>query len=215
MRYRRPRAAGVAAVVLAVLASAVAYPDLPAQMATNWGIGGEVNGTMGRSLGAFFLPVLAGGVYPFLLVSPRFDPRKQNIEAFRGIYEWFAAGMAWFLCYVHGLVLLWNLGVQPPIGAALAPAVGAVLYASGLLVERAEPNWLAGIRTPWTLNDSEVWERTNRRAALALKLAGIAALGGAVFPAVATAFILVPALLAAGYVTVYSYVAYRRRRTTR
>lgn len=213
MRHRRPRAAGVATVALAALASAVVYPDLPARMATNWGIGGEVSGTMARSLGAFFLPVVAAGVYPLLLASPRFDPRRQNIEAFRGIYEWFAAGIAWFLCYVHGLVLLWNLGVRPPIAAALAPAIGAVLYASGLLVERAEPNWVAGIRTPWTLDDSEVWEQTNRRAALALKLAGIAALGGAVFPAAATAFILVPALLAAGYVTVYSYLAYRRQRT--
>ena len=53
----------------------------------------------------------------------------------------------WFLSYVHGLVLLWNLGVRPPIGAALAPGLAAVLYASGALVERAEPNWIAGVRT--------------------------------------------------------------------
>jgi uncharacterized membrane protein len=214
MRYRRPRAVGVVAVMLAFLASAVAYPELPARMATHWGVSGEVNGTMSRLIGAFVLPALAAGVYAFMLISPRFDPRKQNIEAFRGLYEWFAAGMAWFLLYTHGLVLLWNLGVRPPIGAALAPGLAAVLYASGLLVERAEPNWIAGIRTPWTLNDSEVWEQTNRQAALALKLAGILALGGLVLPEFATAFILVPALLAAAYVTVYSFIAYRRQRTT-
>lgn len=214
MRYRRPRAVGVAAVALAFLGSAIAYPELPARMATNWGASGEVNGTMSRLWGTFFLPALTAGVYAVMLVFPRFDPRKRNIEAFRGIYEWFVAGMAWFLLYTHGLVLLWNLGVQPPIVVALAPGIGAVLYGAGLLVERAEPNWIAGIRTPWTLEDNEVWEQTNRRAALALKLAGILSLGGLVFPEVATVFVLVPALCAVAYVSIYSFVAYRRQRMT-
>lgn len=214
MRYRRPRAVGVAAIVLAFLASVVVYPELPARMATHWSAGGGVNGTMSRLVGAFFLPVLAAGVYALLLVSPRFDPRKQNIEAFRGLYEWFAAGMAWFLLYVHVLVLLWNLGVRPPIGAALAPGLAVVFYAAGLLTERAEPNWIAGIRTPWTLEDDEVWEQTHHRAALALKIAGVLALGGLLFPEFATVFFVVPVLLAAAYAVIYSFVAYRHQQTT-
>lgn len=213
MKHRRPRTVGVAAIVFAFLASVVVYPELPARMATHWGASGEADGTMSRLAGAFLLPALAAGVYALLLVSPQFDPRKANVEQFRGLYEWFAAGMTWFLLYVHGLVLLWNLGIQPPIGAALAPGLAAVFYASGLLVERAEPNWIAGVRTPWTLADDTVWERTNRRAALALKLSGVLSLGGLVFPAAATLFVVVPILLAVVYVTVYSYVAYRRQRT--
>ena len=214
MRYRRPWAVGVVAIVLAGLASVVVYPELPARMATHWGASGEVDGTMSRLAGALFLPMFSIGIYAVLLVAPRLDSDKQNIESFRGAYEWFAAGMMWFLGYVHGLVLLWNLGVRPPIGAALAPGLAAVLYASGALVERAEPNWIAGVRTPWTLDDDTVWERTNRRAALALKLAGVLALGGLAFPEVATLFVVVPVLLAAAYITVYSLVAYRRQRTT-
>ena len=214
MRHRRPRAVGVAAIALAFLASAAVHPALPARMATHWGPNGAVDGTMSRLAGAFFVPVFGIAIYAVLLVAPRLDSDKQNIESFRGAYEWFAAGMMWFLGYVHGLVLLWNLGVRPPIGAALAPGLAAVLYASGALVERAEPNWIAGVRTPWTLDDDTVWERTNRRAALALKLAGVLALGGLAFPEVATLFVVVPVLLAAAYITVYSLVAYRRQRTT-
>ena len=214
MRHRRPRAVGVVAIALAFLTSAAVHPALPARMATHWGPNGAVDGTMSRLAGAFFLPALAAGVYALLLAAPRFDPRKANIEAFRGPYEWFAAGMTWFLLSVHGLVLLRNLGIRPPMGAALAPGLAAVLYASALLVERAEPNWIAGVRTPWTLDDDVVWERTNRRAVLALKLAGVFALGGLVVPEAATLFVVVPILLAAASITVYSFVAYRRRRTT-
>lgn len=214
MNYRRPRIVGVGAIVLGFLASVAVYPDLPAQMADHWAAGGGVNGSSSRLVGAFELPVIAAGVYALMLISPRIDPRKQNIEAFRGVYEWFAAGMAWFLLYTHGLVLLWNLGVRPPIGAALAPAIAAVFYATGLLIERAEPNWIAGVRTPWTLDDSDVWEETNQRAALAFKLAGVCALGGLLVPDAAIVFFLVPVLFAVGYVTIYSFVAYRRQPTT-
>lgn len=214
MKYRRPRAVGVAAIALGFLASVAVYPDLPVEMVDHWSAGGGVNGSSSRLVGAFELPVIAAGVYVLLLVAPRIDPRKQNIEAFRGVYEWFAAGMAWFLLYAHGLVLLWNLGVRPPIGAALAPGIAAVFYAAGLLIERAEPNWVAGVRTPWTLDDSDVWEETNHRAALAFKLAGVLALGGLFFSDAAIVFFLVPILFAVAYVTVYSFVAYRRQRTT-
>ncbi|EMA45218.1 SdpI family protein [Halococcus saccharolyticus] len=214
MKHRRPRIIGVAAIVLAGLASVVVYPELPARMATHWGASGEVDGTMSRLAGAFFLPVFTIGVYVVLLVAPRLDPNDQNIESFRDAYEWFAAGIVWFLGYVHGLTLLWNLGVQPPIGAALAPGLAAMLYTSGLLVEHAEPNWIAGVRTPWTLDDEGVWERTNHRAALALKLAGVLALGGLVFPGAGFVFFLVPLAVAVVYVTIYSYVVYRRQRAT-
>lgn len=213
MRYRRTRAVGVAAIVLAFLASIVVFPELPSQLAIHWGASGEVDNTMSRLVGAFILPALAAGVYALLLVSPRLNPR-QNIESFRGLYEWFAAGMTWFLLYVHVLVLLWNLGIQPPIGAVLAPALAAVFYATGFLLERAKPNWIVGIRTPWTLEDDDVWEQTHHRAASAFKLAGIIALGGLVFPEAIAAFTIVPMLLAAAYAIVYSFVAYRHQHTT-
>ena len=76
MRYRRPRAVGVAVIVLAGLASAVVYPELPTRMATHWGASGEVDGTMSRLAGALFLPMFSIGIYAVLLVAPRLDSDK-------------------------------------------------------------------------------------------------------------------------------------------
>jgi uncharacterized membrane protein len=211
MEYRLPRLVSVGIVVVTFLASALAYSSLPATMATHWGLGGQVDGTMPKLYGAFIVPILLLGVGGLLYVIPRIDPRRENIEAFRGLYEWFIAGFLLFLAYVHGLVLVWNLGIHVPIGRALAPALAGLFIGIGYLLEYAEPNWFIGIRTPWTLSDDEVWSRTHERGALAFKLAGVLALGGVVFPSLSLLFILIPVLGAAVYTVGYSFVLYRRR----
>ncbi|GAA0647725.1 SdpI family protein [Salarchaeum japonicum] len=211
MQYRRQRALTLAFALAGFAASALAYPDLPARMATHWNASGGVDGTMSRFAGAFFLPALTVFVVALMLVAPRIDPRKRHYEAFRGVYEWFVAGTAGFLAYVHVLVLAWNLDYAIPIGQALAPALAGLLYACGVLLERAKPNWFVGIRTPWTLSDDTVWRETHERGALAFKLAAVLALGGLLFSDYALVFALAPTLLAAAYTVAYSFFAYRRR----
>lgn len=211
MQYRRQRTAALLFVLAGVAASAVVYPDLPREMATHWNASGDVDGTMSRTVGAFVLPAITALVVGVMLVAPSIDPRKDHYEAFRGVYEWFVAGTAGFLTYVHAITLAWNLGYEIPIGQALTPALAVLLYACGVLLERAEPNWFVGIRTPWTLSDDDVWRETNERGALAFKLAAVLALGGLLLPAYAIVFVLVPTLLAAGYTVAYSFLAYRRK----
>ena len=211
MRYALPRALSVA-VVLGTLAVSVALlPSLPAEMATHWNAAGEVDDTMGKTAGALFVPGTMLFVLAMLHVAPAIDPKRGNIEGFRGAYEWFVAGTMAFLAYVHGLTLLWNLGYEIPIAVGVVPAVAALFVAAGFLIERAGQNWTVGIRTPWTLSDEDVWRETHRRGGLAFKLAGVVALVGLAFPEQAVWFVVVPLLLAGAYAVGYSFVAYRRR----
>lgn len=211
MEYRRQRAVTVLAFAVAVGASALAYPDLPARMATHWNASGTVDGTMPRVLGAFGVPAISAFVVAAMYVAPRIDPRKQHYEAFRGAYEWFVAATAGFLAYVHLLVLAWNLDYRVPVTLAVVPALAVLLYGVGLLLERAESNWFVGIRTPWTLSDEDVWRETHERGARAFKAAAVLALGALVLPAYALWFVLAPLLFAAAYTVGYSYLAYRRK----
>lgn len=211
MRHVLPRTIAALAVVATAVGSALVYSSLPARMATHWNAAGEVDGTMGRGMGAFFMVGVMLFTLGTLYVAPYLDPKKQNIEAFRGAYEWFAAGIMLFLGYVHGLTLAWNLGYEIPIGVGIIPAVSGLFVGLGYLIEKVGQNWTVGIRTPWTLSDEHVWKATHKRGALAFKLAGVVALGGLLAPDDAVWFILVPALLAAAYTVGYSFVAYRRR----
>jgi len=211
MQYRVQRAVTALALLAAFVASALVYPDLPARMATHWNASGDVNGTMPKLWGAFGVPALGVLVAALMLAVPRIDPRRENYAAFRGLYEWIISGTALFVAYIHGISLAWNLGYAIPIGQALAPALAALFYGMGVLLENAEQNWFVGIRTPWTLSDEDVWRETHDRASTAFKLAGVLALGGLVLPDYYLVFVLAPVLLAAAYPIAYSYLAYRRK----
>lgn len=213
-RTALPRLVAAAALLATVVASLLVYPDLPDRMATHWNAAGEVDDTMAKSVGAFAVPALTVFTAVVMYLAPKVDPGGSNVESFRGAYEWFVAGTVAFLGYVHGLVLCWNLGLQVPIGRAIAPPTALLFYGVGLLLERVEPNWTAGARTPWTLSDEAVWEETHRRGARAFKLAAVVALGGVLAPSYAVVLVVVPVVLATVYLVGYSMVAYRRRERT-
>lgn len=92
----------------------------------------------------------------------------------------------------------------------LAPAFGMLFYCCGILTENAKRNWFIGIRTPWTLSNEKVWEKTHKIGGKLFKIAGVIALLGIAFQSYALFFILVPVILVATYTTVYSYIEYQK-----
>ena len=64
----------------------------------------------------------------------------------------------------------------------LLPAMGLLFFGLGFMVERAQPNWFIGIRTPWTLSNPVVWQKTHRVGGLAFKVSGVLVLVGLLFP---------------------------------
>lgn len=203
---------GIGLVVVAVgaVTSVLAAPELPQEVAVHWNLSGEADGYTTRPIALALLPGLSLLTLAGFALVPRIDPLGENFDEFRTVYDWLAVGTVTFLTYVHGIVLLLNIGTDLTIVQALAPAIGALYVVIGFVLERAERNWFVGVRTPWTLSDEQVWDRTHRHAAPLFKLAGVFALGAVAFPQFATGFLVGPIVLVALYTTAYSYVAYRR-----
>ena len=197
----------VAVVAAVVAVTAWVYPYLPPRMVTHWGLSGQPDGYMSRFWGAWMVPVISVVLAVLLWLLPAIDPRKENYRAFRGVYNAFVVGMVVFLAYVHLLSLAWNLGHPVPIEKALAPALGLLLVGVGVLVQRAQPNWFVGIRTPWTLSSPTVWQKTHRIAAPWFYLSGALALGALFWLPLLWVSIVVLLLAMAG-VAAYSCFAY-------
>ena len=201
-------------VLLGLVVSAVAYPDLPARMTTSFDDTATAQETMATPLALVLFPAIGVVSLGAFLVLPRIDPLGENVEAFRAQYDGFVVLFVGLLQYVHLLLVYWNLGNRFSIGAALAPAIGAIVYYAGVVFENAEQNWFVGIRTPWTMTDERVWQRTHDRGATLFKIAGLVAVFGFVAGEYAIWFMIGPVVLVALYLVVYSYREYRRLEET-
>ena len=192
-------------ILASFLLGAYLYPVMPERMASHWDASGSVNGTMSKLWGLFLMPIISTVLFLAFLVIPKIDPLKENIAKFRAYFDLFILLLFGFLFYLYLLTIFWNLEYRFNIIQLMAPAIGLLIFYAGVLTENAKQNWFIGVRTPWTLSNERVWNKTNRLAGKLLKAAGILAMLGTAFPEHAILFILVPAILAGIYPIVYSY----------
>ena len=192
------------------LLGACFYPIMPERMASHWDPNGSVNGYMPKLVGLFLMPVISTIIFLAFLVIPRIDPLKGNIDKFRSYFDLFILLLFGFLSYLYLLTILWNLGYRFNIIQLMAPAIGLLIYYTGVLTENAKQNWFIGVRTPWTLSSERVWYKTNKLAGKLFKATGVLAMLGAAFPEQAIFFKLVPVILSAIYPLIYSYQEHER-----
>jgi uncharacterized membrane protein len=211
MRTKRAVALSGALVLGMVLASLLAGPRLPETMAVHWNAAGQVDGTMGKLAGQFVLPAITAFVLGVLFVAPRVDPERAHVEAFREQYDDFVVVVTAFLALVHLAVLAVNLGYDVPMTGVVFGGVGLLVFYLGTLLDDAKQNWVFGIRTPWTLSDEDVWDRTHEVGAWLFKLSGVVALAGVLVPVYAVWLVVAPLVASTVVLTAYSYYLYARR----
>jgi uncharacterized membrane protein len=207
-RARFGLAAAVA--VLAGAVGAVAAPDLPAELVTNWDASGEPNGTLAKTPALVLVPALTLGLVGLLAVLPKLDPLGENIESFRDQYDWFAVVLSVFLSGVHLGVVAFNLGYEFDFTLLMLAGMAALFYYIGIVLDHAERNWFVGIRTPWTLSSDEVWARTHDLGATLFKLTGVVSAVGLLLGDLALFVLIGAATVTAVVTTVYSYYIYRQ-----
>jgi uncharacterized membrane protein len=201
-----------AVVVAAFAAGLAAYPMMPDRLASHWGISGEVDGYMPKTMfSAFLLPAITAVLVAFMALIPSIDPMKANIREFRSYYDNFIMVFTVFMALIYAQTLLWNLGTRINPFHVIAPGFGLIAYYSGVLLEKSKRNWFIGIRTPWTLSSDAVWEKTHKVGARLFKASGfVAFLGVLAPPPVALALVLLPLMGSSAYTIVYSYLEYQK-----
>ncbi|MAT42229.1 MAG: hypothetical protein CL609_07805 [Anaerolineaceae bacterium] len=188
----------------------VLEPQMPDQMAVHWGADGQVDGYGSHFIGIWLLPIIIIGLTLMMVLIPSIDPRKANIAKFRNEYNGFVLFFSFFLAYLQVLTLLWNLGKTFDLQTYLVPAFGGLVFYIGVLVAKAKSNYFIGIRTPWTLQDEQVWNDTHRLGGLLFKISGLIAFVGIVLPQFNIWLLVAPLLFTSVVTIVYSYFRYQK-----
>ncbi|MCX6772537.1 MAG: SdpI family protein [Candidatus Micrarchaeota archaeon] len=204
-------------IVLMFAIGFYAYPlvqaDEKGMIISHWGIDGQPNGWMEKGVGVFLVPILALIIYLGLLVIPHIEVYQENLEEFSQQFWGFKVILVFVMGVIYLATLIPNLGYWKGFDPVIIviPAVSMLFFYVGYMLNFTKRNYFIGVRTPWTLADEKVWEKTNRLVGQmfwicgALTLISLATTGDA-----RLAIIIVPLMLTALVSVVYSFYEYKK-----
>ena len=147
-----------------------------------------------------FIPLISIGVLLLALLLPRIDPGRENYRNFETSYWKVILAFLIYLGGFHGLICYAAAGHKVNMTSALAVMVGILLIVIGNFMGKLRPNWMIGIRTPWTLSSKRSWDKTHRLGRWVMMFMGVATGLIALSPGV-EAFMIVGAIWAACFAT--------------
>lgn len=201
----------IAVIILSFLIAAYSYYSISEEIiAAHWNAQGEANGYMSKFWGLFLIPLISVGLYFLFLAIPLIDPLKKNINKFQKYYDWLVLVIVLFFFYIFILTVLWNFGYRYNMSVAIIPAVGFLFIYLGFIMKNIKRNWFVGIRTPWTLSNKTVWDRTHILGGKLFTLSGIIMLIGVFFEEYLFWFLFAPIIITVIWTIVYSYLQYRK-----
>jgi len=197
-------------VAIATIASIVVYPILPDRVPTHFDIRGNPNAYGPRWVPTVIVPVMILALWGLLRGLPKIDPRRANYAKMQDTYDLVVNLILTMVTTLHLLLLAGTMGSRVPFIRLMPAVVGVFFVAIGNLLPRAKPNWWFGIRTPWTLSNDRVWERTHRVGGYVMTLIGVLAIVSSFFAAEVAfvTFIVVAGAMSLGLIA-YSYFVWK------
>ncbi len=199
-------------IILSFFVGIYFYPQMPDRMASHWNIRSEVDGYLPKFWGLFLMPLVSLVMFSLFLAIPKIDPLKNNIKKFEKYYHGFISVMIIFLFYIYILTIGANLGIKFNMGMLLIPGMSLLFFYIGLMLEKSKRNWFIGIRTPWTLQNDKVWEKTHKLGGKLFKISAIIILVGIFLTRCIFWFIMASVFLTAIIPIIYSYIIYKKQK---
>jgi uncharacterized membrane protein len=200
-------------IELAIIAvSAILFPLLPDPVATHYNLRGEPDAYGSPWTLALLMPIMAAVLIGLLTGLPLLGPFRSNFEEFRVIYGRVCIAALTSFLGIHLVIMLKGAEYPIDIGRALAIILGLLFAVLGNWFGKIRRNFYVGIRTPWTIANDEVWERTHRVGGRLFAIVGVASVvSGLLAPAQVCFFVLIGGVVIASVWSVlYSIYWYRR-----
>lgn len=151
-------------MIIPFIIIAIFWNQFPAQIPTHWNFSNEIDQYSPKEFGLFIAPGLNVILYFLFLLLPRIDPRRENYSLFQGTYRALRVGIMAFIFLLFFIMTYASLGNKLNIGMIVIYLTLLLFLVIGNFLGKLRPNWFIGIRTPWTMENPEVWTRTHRLA---------------------------------------------------
>lgn len=162
------RAIVVASALLVVMACAAARVlfDVPINMpvAIHFDAAGNPNGWAPAWFGLSLTPLIALGFLGLAALLPKIDPRGANLTRSKPAVQTIVLAVMGLLTAVQLVIVAQALHIAITAARVIPCAVGLLFVFTGNVMGKLRWNYTIGIRTPWTIANERVWDKTHRFA---------------------------------------------------
>lgn len=140
---------------------AITWSSYPEKVPLHWGPDGQVD-RMGSPTALWVMACIGLVFYPLLLVIPKIDPKSKNMNPSEKGFGSLRFMLHLFFAALPIVAGLATLNILTDIPKMVMILVLLLFMGMGNYFTVIKPNYFAGIRTPWTLSNDEVWRKTHR-----------------------------------------------------
>lgn len=192
------------------------WSDLPESIPMHWNFQGEVDG-WGSKWELLVLNLVVNiPIYLLMLFLPNLSAKKESIDLMGNKYYMMRLILQLFMSAIFLSIMLVTAGtINIGIDVLLSGCFAMFMILFGNYMISIRPNYFMGIRTPWTLENEEVWKKTHQLGGRLWVAGGILGLLGMLFLPQNWAFAWIITLMLAPMIValVYSYILFKQLKT--
>jgi len=182
------------------------------QIPANWDVYGNVR-SYASPLILLIYPGIALGTSLLLMLLPKIDPKGKNIKESPALKAMMIALPLFMIgIQIMNVMAINNASIFTDL-RIVSILVGILMVVIGYYTPSIKPNYLLGIRTPWTLHNEKVWTKTHEASGKWFMASGIIFFICAFLPSPWNFWIPMGVMLTVVLGTViYSYIIYQKEK---
>lgn len=194
--------------IIVFILDLVMYLTLPDRIPLHFNAAGKPD-RWGSSLEYF---LVNAGLIAFMVVLyvliPRIDPKRRDLWGSRGYHLLFTVVFLIPLVVIF-VPYFYYRGFS--INRVMIVFMGVLFVGLGNYLPTIKPNYFVGIRTPWTLENEEVWKKTHRIGGRVFIIEGLLLFPSLLLPEkIVIPYFISLLLISVVFLIVYSYVIWRK-----
>jgi uncharacterized membrane protein len=194
--------------LLPIVAGLILWDKLPAQIATHFNAEGKADGYSGKAFAVWGLPLILFGTHIMCAFTTMLDPKAENqTSKIRYMILWI---MPITSIMMQAGVLGIAMGIKIKIGLLAQLLIAVLFIMIGNYLPKCHHNYTVGIKTPWTLADEEVWDKTHKQGGLLWIICGLIMILNALTVNNSIVMWIIIAIIVMVPST-YSYIVYKKK----
>ena len=195
-------------ILAPMLVGIILWDKLPAQVPTHFGVNNQPDSYSSKAFAVFGIPFLMLALHIVCVFATKLDPKMKGInDKVFTLVLYIIPAVSLLICAVIYPVAL---GKEIRVGLIAILFMGLIFTVTGNYLPKCKPSYTVGIKLPWTLEDSENWNKTHALAGKLWFAGGLIIIATSflespvIFFTITAALVLVP--------TVYSFTLYKNKR---